>query len=123
MSGDGDGLERFLPSSPKACSSSQLCLPDGEFGSALRASLSALYEDRGTAEIVLGVGDGEGVACHAFVLETWSPVLRAQLSRRWTEATEAKGSGGQQIEVPGGARALNSCFAVSAVTPAPVSLS
>ena len=103
MEARGDGLERFLPAAADAQkTTSQLALPDGEFGGALRSSLSALYEDRGGAELELTVeGSKEGVACHAFVLETWSPVLRAQLSSRWAGGGV---SGPRSVEAPGGSR-------------------
>ena len=103
MEARGDGLERFLPAAAGAQkTTSQLALPDGEFGGALRSSLSALYEDRGGAELELTVeGSSGGVACHAFVLETWSPVLRAQLSSRWAGGGV---SGPRSVEAPGGSR-------------------
>ena len=104
MEARGDGLERFLPAAADAQkTTSQLALPDGEFGGALRSSLSALYEDRGGAELELTVegSSGKGVACHAFVLETWSPVLRAQLSSRWAGGGV---SGPRSVEAPGGSR-------------------
>ncbi|KAH8081702.1 extracellular ligand-gated ion channel [Aureococcus anophagefferens] len=103
MEARGDGLERFLPAAADAQkTTSQLALPDGEFGGALRSSLSALYEDRGGAELELTVeGSTQGVACHAFVLETWSPVLRAQLSSRWAGGGV---SGPRSVEAPGGSR-------------------
>ena len=103
MEARGDGLERFLPAAADAQkTTSQLALPDGEFGGALRSSLSALYEDRGGAELELTVeGSSGGVACHAFVLETWSPVLRAQLSSRWAGGGV---SGPRSVEAPGGSR-------------------
>ncbi|KAH8071746.1 extracellular ligand-gated ion channel [Aureococcus anophagefferens] len=94
MAARGDGLERFLPAAADAQkTTSQLALPDGEFGGALRSSLSALYEDRGGAELELtvegraGKGDLAGLVEKLKIADEFG---LARLRQRCASALAAK---------------------------------